>query len=313
MTDDPEDAPGPGASPGGDGDRPATDPGGVTTREDGPVVTAGDPPAVALVDPQTPGNVGTVARSMKNFGFRELLLVDPPALDPEGEAYGFAGHAREDVLPGAREVTFDHLVENYHTVGTTAITGEDARRHVRFPFATPADLRSELARVAAPTVLVFGREGRGLSNEELERLDRVCSIPASPDYPVLNLGQAATVLLYELRELALAGGTADREVGDPTGEGDGNRRQGERPPTAGPDHLPEVERERAPEPAIERLYDRVDDLLAAIDHPEEKRPKAGRLVRRLVGRAHPTDREVVTLTGVIRRAAELAERGRSED
>ncbi|PSQ40331.1 RNA methyltransferase [Halobacteriales archaeon SW_12_71_31] len=234
-------------------------------------------PAVAVIDAETPGNVGTIARSMKNFGFSDLLLVDPPPLSPDGEAYGFAGHAREDVLPNAREVTFEHLVESYHTVGTTAITNENATKHRRFPFVTPAELREDLARVEAPVALVFGREGTGLSNDEIARLDRVCTVPASPEYPVMNLGQAATVVLYELRSLAL-----------------------------GDDHLPDVERERADEAEIERLYDRFDALLAAIDHPEEKRAKAGRLVRRLVGRAHPTDREAVTLTGIFRRASDLA-------
>jgi len=237
----------------------------------------GEPPAVAVVDAKTPGNVGTIARSMKNFGFSALLLVDPPPLDPDGEAYGFAGHARGDVLPSAREVTFERLVENYHTVGTTAITNENATKHRRFPFVTPAELRAELAAVDAPVALVFGREGTGLSNEEIARLDRVCTVPANPAYPVMNLGQAATVVLYELRSLALAD-----------------------------DHLPDREQERADEAEIERLYDRFDALLAAIDHPEEKRAKAGRLLRRLVGRAHPTDREAVTLTGIVRRAAELA-------
>ena len=243
-----------------------------------------DPPAVALVDAETPGNVGTVARSMKNFGFGELLLVDPPELEVDGEAYGFAGHARDDVLANAREVTFDHLIEEYHTVGTTAITNEDARKHVRYPFVTPAELRVELAEVDARTVLVFGREGKGLSNDELARLDRVCSIPANPEYPTLNLGQAATVVCYELRELAL-GPAAGGETGD---------------------HLPDTARDRATEAELERFYDRFEDLLVAIDHPEEKRPKAGRLARRLFGRAHPTDRETVTLTGVLRRASELA-------
>ena len=43
--------------------------------------------SVAVVDAETPGNVGTIARAMKNFGLRDLYLVDPPDLDPEGEAY----------------------------------------------------------------------------------------------------------------------------------------------------------------------------------------------------------------------------------
>ncbi|PSQ16594.1 RNA methyltransferase [Halobacteriales archaeon QS_8_69_26] len=238
---------------------------------------AGDPPVVAVVDAKTPGNVGTVARAMKNFGFSDLKLVDPPPIDEDGEAYGFAGHARRDVLPNHDVITFEDLVENHHTVATTAITNEDATSHVRYPFATPADLAEELAAVEAPTALVFGREGTGLSNDEIARMDRVCSIPASPEYPVLNLGQAATVVLYELRGLAL------EET-----------------------QLPDPELERADEANVDRLLDRFDALLSAIDHPEEKRAKAGRLMRRVVGRAHLTDREAITLTGIFRKAGERA-------
>ena len=158
-------------------------------------------PAVAVVGAETPGNVGTVARAMKNFGFSDLLLVDPPPLDPDGEAYGFAGRAREDVLPNARVLSFDELVDSYHTVGFAAIPNENGARHVRYPFVTPSELSADPP--PEPAALVFGRERVGLTNEELARIDRVCSIPASAAYPSLNLGQAATVALYELRELAL--------------------------------------------------------------------------------------------------------------
>lgn len=230
--------------------------------------------AVVVVEPETPGNVGTIARAMKNFGLSDLKLVNPPELREDGEAYGFAGHAREDVLPNADVVTLDEVVERYHTVGCTAITGEDARRHVRFPFSTPAELRDSLAVVRADTALVFGREGRGLNNDELARLDEVCSIPASADYPVLNLGQAATVTLYELRDLFVA-----------------------------ETQLPDVERERAAEADVERLYEQFSAFLDAVEHREHKRERTRRLLRRLVGRTHPTEREVSTLTGVFRRAA----------
>ena len=230
-------------------------------------------PVVVVVDPQTPGNVGTIARAMKNFGLSDLKLVNPPPLDRDSEAYGFAGHAREDVLPNAETVTLDEVVEEYHTVGCTAITGEDARRHVRFPFKTPVELRESLETVETRTALVFGREGTGLANDELDRLDEVCSIPASDDYPVLNLGQAATVLMYELRDLTVA-----------------------------ETQLPDVERERAEERDIERFYDFFDEFLDAVEHRDHKQGKTRRMMRRLVGRAHPTDREVHTLTGVFRRA-----------
>jgi len=251
-------------------DRQASDP--LTGTE-----YVGDAPAISvcLVDPQTPGNVGTIARAMKNFGLSELLLIDPPALEPDGEAYGFAGHAREDVLPGATEMTFDEVCENYHTVGFTAITGEDSRSHVRFPYTTPEALCESLRDVAGPVALVFGREDTGLSNEELERLDQVAAVPASEEYPVMNLGQAATVVLYELRTLTL-----DRS------------------------QLPEVERHRAGPGEIERLHDYWDEFLTAMGHREHKHEKTVRMFRRLIGRADPTDREVTTLLGLLRRATD---------
>jgi TrmH family RNA methyltransferase len=233
--------------------------------------------AVAVVDAETPGNVGTIARAMKNFGLSDLYLVDPPELDPDGEAYGFAGHAREDVLPNAREVEFDYLVENFHTVGCTAVTNEDERRHVRYPFVTPVELADSLRGVETETCVVFGRERVGLTNDELARLDEVCSIPASAEYPVLNLGQAATIVLYELRDVAVA-------------------------KTQLPDAI-----ERASEPELEGLYEELERFLAHVNHPVEKREKTMRLWRRLLGRAHPTGRETSTVRGLFRRASGLLE------
>lgn len=228
--------------------------------------------AVAVVDADTPGNVGTIARAMKNFDLSELLLVDPPALDEDGEAYGFAGQAREDVLPNAREVSFDFLVENYHTVGTTAITNDDERRHVRYPFRTPRELADSLKGVDADVCVVFGRERVGLHNTELERMDEVCTIPASADYPVLNLGQAATIVLYELRTL-----TVD-------------------------DHQHPTEIDRAHQSDVAGLHEQWASFVEAAGIVEERRQQTRRMFRRLVGRAHPTTREVSTLRGILRRA-----------
>ena len=254
------------AGDGATSDDPSSKPPGGRTHE----------PVVVVVDPETPGNVGTIARAMKNFGLSELKLVNPPVLHEDGEAYGFAGHAREDVLPNAEEVTFEEVVETYHTVGTTAITSQDSRGHARFPFKTPVEVRASLETVDTRTALVFGREGTGLDNDELKRLDEVCSIPASADYPVLNLGQAATILLYELRPL-----------------------------TVEETQLPDVERERADEAAIDRFYDFFETFHRSVDTREHKRERTRVMIRRLVGRAHPTEREVATLTGIFRRANDL--------
>jgi TrmH family RNA methyltransferase len=234
-------------------------------------------PSVVLVDPEEPGNVGTVARAMKNFGLDDLRLVDPPGLDPDGPAYGFAGHARDDILPNAERTTLDAVVDACHTIGFTAYTNEDDRKHVRYPFLTPDELPAAVGRADRQTAFVFGRERVGLSNDELARLDEVCSIPASADYPTLNLGQAATVACYAVSQATLA-------------------------TTQQPDTI-----ERASEDTIERCYDEFRAFLAAIGHPAEKRDKADRLFRRVLGRAHPTGREARTLIGVFRRGKERAD------
>ena len=234
--------------------------------------------AVAVVDAKTPGNVGTIARAMKNYGLSELLLVDPPDLDPDGEAYGFAGQARKDILPEARELSFDELTAAYHTVACTATTNEDPANHVRYPAMTPSELADHLASVDTDVAIVFGRERVGITTEELAAVDSICSIPASDQYPSLNLGQAATIVLYELREVTV------RET-----------------------QHPETLHERAPQPEIERLHDQFAAYLAAVDHPENKRPKAKRLFRRLLGRANPTPREVRTLQGLFRTGTERSE------
>jgi tRNA (cytidine32/uridine32-2'-O)-methyltransferase len=233
-------------------------------------------PAVVLVEPAEPGNVGTVARAMKNFGLDDLRLIDPPAIEPDGPAYGFAGHARDDILPNAERTTLDAVVDSCHTIGFTAYTNEDDRKHVRYPFLTPEELPAAVEPADRQTALVFGRERVGLSNDELARLDEVCSIPASAAYPTLNLGQAATIACYAVSDVTL-------------------------------DDVQQPETiERAAEDHIERCYEEFAAFLTAIDHPDEKRAKTGRLLRRVLGRAHPTGREVSTLIGVFRRGKELA-------
>ena len=234
--------------------------------------------AVAVVDAETPGNVGTIARAMKNFGLSELLLVDPPELDPDGEAYGFAGQARADILPNATELSFDELAESYYTVACTAVPNEDPTNHVRYPAMEVQELTEHLSDVTEPIALVFGRERVGLTNDELAQLDALCSIPASEAYPSLNLGQAATITLYELRELSLKSSQ----------------------------HPDELHR-RAPKPEVERLHDQFAEYVAAVGHPEPKREKATRMFRRLLGRAHPTPRETSTLHGLFRRGVQWAD------
>jgi tRNA (cytidine32/uridine32-2'-O)-methyltransferase len=229
--------------------------------------------SIVLVGTQTPGNIGTTARAMKNFGFSKLLLIDPPELDRNGEAYGFAGQARVDILPNRQIVSFNHIVENYHTIAFTAVTNQSGAEHVRFPFINSKDLLDEISKSSNPVALVFGRESTGLTNKELEKLDRICSIPASSLYPTLNLGQAVTIVLYELSSLTLT-------------------------QTQHPDQSEDM----AQSEELEDFFAHFSSLLSALSYPVHKHKKTMLLIRRIFGRANPTSRELTTLRGVFRRA-----------
>ncbi|HEY3219460.1 MAG TPA: RNA methyltransferase [Gemmatimonadales bacterium] len=158
---------------------------------------------VVLHEPQDLVNIAHVVRAMKNFGVRDLRLVNPR----EYEAYRIEGiaHQTQDVL--ARVRTYgtleEALADCVHIVGFTA-RGRTAKRNLQ----RPRDAAAEVLALAdsGPIALVFGREDKGLSNEALDRCHRVVTIPSDPGYASLNLGHAVIIMLYEL---ALARGAAD--------------------------------------------------------------------------------------------------------
>ncbi len=151
---------------------------------------------VVLNQPKDPVNIGAVVRAMKNMGLGRLHLVQPAEFNPyriEGVA-----HTGLDVIESAE--LFDRLDEalagSRLVVGTTA-RGRAARRNYRRPREAASEIL-EAARSGQEVSLVFGREDRGLSNEELDLCDRVVVIPTDPEHSSLNLAQAVLVLTYEI-------------------------------------------------------------------------------------------------------------------
>jgi len=160
---------------------------------------------VVLDEPQDLVNIAHVVRGMKNFGVRDLRLVNPR----EYEAYRIEGiaHQTQEVLARVRTYTTlaDALADCVHIVGFTA-RGRTAKRNLQRPRDAAGEVMS-LAEGAAPVALLFGREDKGLSNEDLDRCHRVVTIPSDPAYASLNLAQAVVIMLYEL---ALARGAESR-------------------------------------------------------------------------------------------------------
>jgi len=149
--------------------------------------------SIILIEPQFEGNVGAIARSMKNFGFSRLILVNPKC-EIGQEMRNRAKHAN-DVIDKIK--ILKNMPKMDFLIGTTSKTGNDYNIP-RNPI-TPKEL-SEIIPTSGKIGIVFGRESDGLTNKEISKCDFVVKIPVSETYPSMNLSHAVTLILYELSQ-----------------------------------------------------------------------------------------------------------------
>jgi TrmH family RNA methyltransferase len=157
---------------------------------------------IVLVKPSHPGNIGAVARAMKNMGLHRLYLVSPADF-PSFEASQRAASA-SDVL--AEAVVVDSLQQAL--AGCALVAGTTARlRNVQWP-QIDARAGGELLVTESEqheVALVFGSERTGLLNDEMEQCQYLVNIPTSDEYSSLNLSQAVQIMCYEILMASRAG------------------------------------------------------------------------------------------------------------
>jgi tRNA (cytidine32/uridine32-2'-O)-methyltransferase len=155
---------------------------------------------IVLVETSHPGNVGAVARAMKNMMLESLYLVKPKQF-PDSHAMARSSGA-VDVLDNA--VVCDSLAEaiaDCHLV----IAASARSRYISWPTTSAPEAALKLLQNGqqAPVALVFGREDRGLNNEELDHCHFMVQLPANPDFSSLNIAAAVQVFSYEIRKAFL--------------------------------------------------------------------------------------------------------------
>ena len=151
---------------------------------------------IVLVETSHPGNIGSVARAMKTMGLQNLVLVKPRNF-PSKEAFVLSGNAQDLIEQAVVVNTLDEAIKN-----CTNIYATSARtRSISWPIITAEMAGIEInkfVREGTKTSIIFGREDRGLSNEELQKANKHILIPSSEDYPVLNIAMSVQVIAYEI-------------------------------------------------------------------------------------------------------------------
>jgi tRNA/rRNA methyltransferase len=153
---------------------------------------------IILVEPKFEDNIGSVARVMKNFGLRNLILVNPRTQITH-RAYVLATHA-SDVLDSAIILKdFEKLVKSFDLLFATSGKVTSSKTKKLRKFITPETMARLIKNSDATRIgIVFGREDLGLTNKEIWLCDHLVHIPTNPEFPILNLSQAVAVVTYEL-------------------------------------------------------------------------------------------------------------------
>lgn len=228
---------------------------------------------IVLVNTTRPGNIGGVARAMKNMGISRLYLVAPKEYPAERAVWRAANAL--DVLDNAVVVdTLDKAL-----AGCGFVLGVSAReRRIPWPLLNPRECGVKSCQEAAhhDVAVVFGREDRGLTNDELHKCTCHVHIPANPEYSSLNLAAAVQVLCYEIRMAALA----DAEGNLPTFD------EWDVPPAKVED--------------LELYFEHLEQALVDIGFHDRQNPRQTMTrLRRLYGRIRLDEMELSILRGVL--------------
>ncbi|TDQ71167.1 RNA methyltransferase [Methanimicrococcus blatticola] len=234
---------------------------------------------IVLVEPLYQGNVGSVCRIMKNFGFLELYLVNPCPL--EGEARAMSSHAI-DVLRNAKicESIEEAVAGCDVIIGTTGMRAQKGCDHIRTPALTPGVLREKMEEFHPDTkfAILFGREDIGFTNDELSFCSMIATIPSSHIYPVMNLSHAVGIMVYELSGANLTGKYKTVDFKE-----------------------------------FNAMCAHFGDVLDDMDFDPLKKEKMALMMKRIFARAELTPCEAKTLRGIFRNIQYHAKKSKGED
>ena len=151
---------------------------------------------IILIETSNSGNIGSVLRAMKTMGFKNLCLVNPKKF-PSDEVKALAANAKDMIDDVVVVDTLDKALSDIDfVVGTSSRI-----RKVPWPNEPLNTVAPQINKIIEGTTnvgILFGREDRGLTNDELQRCNLHMHIPANEEYPVLNLAMAVQVVCYQI-------------------------------------------------------------------------------------------------------------------
>ena len=149
---------------------------------------------VILVKPQLGENIGACARSIKNFGFSKLYVVNPKINFPNHKAKATSVGAFDIINKTKVFNKIEDAINSFNIV----ISLSARRRDINKKHISIQEFQNIIKKKNLKIGLMFGPEASGLSNTDLSLSNYVLQIPTSPKFKSLNLSHSLTVVCYEI-------------------------------------------------------------------------------------------------------------------
>ena len=141
-----------------------------------------------LHKPQLSENIGSSARSLKNFNFKKLIIVKPKPIFPNDKILATSVGAKDLILNAKVYEKIQDAIQNTdYVIATSARFRNKNIKHIQLEDLKKIDFTKKVA-------FLFGSEASGLSNNEISYANYTLQIPTNPDFKSLNLSHSLIII-----------------------------------------------------------------------------------------------------------------------
>ncbi len=141
-----------------------------------------------LHKPQLSENIGACARAIKNFNFKNLVLVNPKPIFPNDKIFATSVGAKNIIDQSKVYENFERALDNMDIVIATSARFRNKNiKHINLEDLKKIDFKKKVA-------FLFGSESSGLTNNEISYANYTLQIPSNPNFKSLNLSHSLIII-----------------------------------------------------------------------------------------------------------------------
>ncbi len=148
-----------------------------------------------LVKPQLPENIGFSARGLKNFGFKNLDLVNPKETWPNKKAVATSVGAKDILRKTKVYSNIKDAINKYDIIYASSARRRDInKKHLSFNEFIKSIKKNKKKNIG----IMFGPEASGLSNDDISYSNYILKIPVNKKFESINLSHSVILICYEI-------------------------------------------------------------------------------------------------------------------